>query len=135
MHLHWSDRRSARCLVHHGMESGIGGCRRMAGGEVFLQGVGGKLLAHARTVQYAARAVVDERGSVDAPFLCVAQYGVDALSFELGNKLVLVIRLPARERTVRFLSRLPVSIPISDLERVKLFCTASGRGFSRKART
>ena len=36
--------------------------------------------------------MVDECGSIDAPFLRVAQYGVDALSFEGGYKLLLVIR-------------------------------------------
>jgi len=69
--------------------------RRLSGirqREVFLQGVGGKFLAHTRAVQHASRAVVDERGSIDAPFLRVAQYGVDALSFEGGYKLLLVIR-------------------------------------------
>ena len=60
-------------------------------GEVFLQGIRRKLLTHARTVQHASRAVVDEGSPIDAPFLCVAQYGVDALLFELGYKFVLVI--------------------------------------------
>lgn len=59
---------------------------------MFLQGVGGKFLAHTRAVQHAACAVVDERGSIDASFLRVAQHGVDALSFEGGYKLLLVIR-------------------------------------------
>ena len=69
--------------------------RRLSGirqREVFLQGVGGKFLAHTRAVQHAACAVVDERGSIDASFLRVAQHGVDALSFEGGYKLLLVIR-------------------------------------------
>ena len=35
--------------------------------------------------------MVDEGRPVDAPFLRVAQYGVDALLFELGHKFVLVI--------------------------------------------
>ena len=35
--------------------------------------------------------MVDEGSPIDAPFLCVAQYGVDALLFELGYKFVLVI--------------------------------------------
>ena len=59
---------------------------------MFLQGVGGKFLAHARAVQHAARTVVDERGSVDAPFLRVAQHRVDALLPERYNELLLVIR-------------------------------------------
>ncbi len=75
--------------------------RRLSGirqRKVFLQGVGGKFLAHARAVQHAARSVVYERGSVDAPFLRVAQYGVDALFLEPRNELLLVIRaLQARK--------------------------------------
>ena len=35
--------------------------------------------------------MVDEGSPVDAPFLRVAQHGVDALLFELGHKFVLVI--------------------------------------------
>ncbi len=59
---------------------------------MFLQGVGGKFLAHARAVQHEARAVVNESCPVDAPFLRVAQHGVDAFLPEPGNKLLLVIR-------------------------------------------
>ena len=36
--------------------------------------------------------MVDERGSVDAPFLRVAQHGFDTFPFERGYKLILVIR-------------------------------------------
>ena len=39
---------------------------------MFLQGIRRKLLTHARTVQHASRAVVDEGSPIDAPFLCVA---------------------------------------------------------------
>ena len=49
------------------------------------------VLAHARAVQYTSCAVVDKRRSIDTPFIRVAQYGVDALLFELGYKFVLVI--------------------------------------------
>ena len=69
--------------------------RRLSGvrhREMFLQGIGRKFLAHARAVQHASRAVVDERGPIDAPFLRVTQYGVDALGFEHGDELFLVIR-------------------------------------------
>ena len=78
---------------------------------MFLQGVGGKFLAHTRAVQHAACAVVDERGSIDASFLRVAQHGVDALSFEGGYKLLLVIRAFCIGNIIRFCNR-----PFEDVE-------------------
>ena len=77
---------------------------------MFLQGIRRKLLAHARTVQHTPRAVVDEGSPVDAPFLRVAQYGVDALLFKLGNKPILVISAlqHGKNGTFRHVCQFPV---------------------------
>ena len=50
--------------------------------EVFLQGIGGELLAHTRAIEHIARAVVDKGGSVDTPLVGKAQHRVDTLFFE-----------------------------------------------------
>ena len=54
--------------------------------------------------------MVDERSSVDAPFLRVEQYGVDALPFERGYKLLLVIRAfqHGKDGAFRHVSKFPV---------------------------
>ena len=61
--------------------------------KVFLQGIGGEFLAHARAIEYATRVVVDEGDSIDATLVGKAQHRVDALAFEQANKFVLVISL------------------------------------------
>ena len=61
--------------------------------EVFLEGIGGEFLAHVRSVEHAARSVVDEGDSVDATLVGKTQHRVDTLAFEQANKFVLVISL------------------------------------------
>ena len=62
-------------------------------GKVFLQGIGGELLAHTRAIEHIARAVVDEGGSVDTTFVGETQHRVDALGFEQTFELGPVISL------------------------------------------
>lgn len=60
---------------------------------MLLQGIGGEFLAHARAIEYATRAVVDEGCSVDATLVGKAQYRVNTLGFEQAHELGPVISL------------------------------------------
>ena len=83
--------------------------------EMFLQGVGGKFLAHTGAVQDASRAVVDESGAVDMTVLRMAKNSVNAFGY-VFSKAASTVRLvmPAS-----FLSL------IACLECVNFLCTAS----------
>ena len=50
--------------------------------EMLLQCIGGKFLAHPRTVQYTTAVMVDESGSVDASRVRVAENNVHALRLQ-----------------------------------------------------
>ena len=78
-------------LPVHGNSERYGRSAGIRQGEMLLQGIGGKLPAQTRTVEHAARAVVDEGRPVDAPFVGVAEHHIHALVPEKGDELLAAV--------------------------------------------
>ena len=58
--------------------------------EILLQCVGGKFLAHARTIQHTAAVMVNEGGSIDASRVRVAENHVHTLSLQAALEILCI---------------------------------------------